>query len=247
MQPSRSRAISSLRWPANSQVSVIARTMLTGWAPGPRAGRGVEVEAGPEKFGPEVVGDHPRVGSLQGPDAARGLQCSRGVEPAWDPVPVLEVAEEGAGDPNVGAFRLRRQRFSELFGAAVTPVLRLGVVADAHAVDGGDPGRAGLACPVIGLGDVGMVGGEPASDLGQHDAVGVTGAWLDRRGGVPAFDRLSPARGGAGDGDGPLPVSRCRWWTGVSERGQSPVNTMQVAAVEMPFDRRVRAQPLQRR
>ena len=92
-----------------------------------------------------------------------------------------------------------------------------------------------------------MVGGEPAADLGQHDAVGVAGARLDRRGVVPAFDRLRPARGGAGDGDGPLPVSRCRWWTGVSERGQSPVNTMQVAAVEMPFDRRVGAQPLQRR
>ena len=70
---------------------------------------------------------------------------------------------------------------------------------------------------------------------------------LDRRGGVPAFDRVRPARGGAGDGDGPLPVSRCRWRTGVAERGQGPVNAVQVAAVEMPFDRLVRAQSLQRR
>ena len=91
----------------NSQVRVIARTMSTGWASG-SSGQivGVEVEAGPQEFGPEIVGDHPRIGSLQGPDAARSFQCSCGVEPARDPVPVLQVAEEGAGDANVGAFRL---------------------------------------------------------------------------------------------------------------------------------------------
>jgi hypothetical protein len=127
---------------------------------------GVEVESRPEKFGPEVVGDHPRVGSPQSPDAARGFQCSRGVETARDPFPVLDIAEEGAGDADVGAFRLLRQRFSELFGAALTPVLRLDVFADTHAVDGGNPGSAGLPCPLSGFGNVGMVGGDPAADLG---------------------------------------------------------------------------------
>ena len=208
---------------------------------------GVEVETGPEEFGPQIVGDHPRIGSLQGPDAARSFQCSCGVEPARDPVPVLDVAEEGAGDANVGAFRLRRQRLSELFAAAVPPVLRLDVVADTHAVDCGDPGRAGLAGPVGRPGDVGVFGREPSADLGQNDAVGVAGARLDRRGGVPAFDRVRPARRGAVDRDGPVPVSRCRWRTGVTECGQGPVNAVQVATVEMPLNRRIRAQAVQRR
>ena len=208
---------------------------------------GVEVEAGPEEFGPQIVGDHPRIGSLQGPDAARSFQCSCGVEPARDPVPVLDVAEEGAGDANVSAFRLGRQRLSQLIAAAVAPGVRLDVIADTQAVDRGDPGRAGLAGPVGRPGDVGVFGRQPSADLGQNDAVGVAGAGLDRCGGVPAFDRVRPARGGAGDGDGPVPVSRCRRRTGVAEHGQGPVNAVQVAAVKVPFDRFVRTQSLQHR
>ena len=77
---------------------------------------GVEVQAGPEQFGPEVVGDHTGIGSLQGADAARGFQCPRRVEPARDPVPVLESRKKVRVDADVGAFRLRRQRVSELLG-----------------------------------------------------------------------------------------------------------------------------------
>lgn len=76
-----------------------------------------------------------------------------------------------------------------------------------------------------------VMSGWSAVDLGQHDAMGGASARLDRCRGVPAFDCLHPARGGAGDGDGPVPISRCRWRGGVSERGQSPVNAVQVAAV----------------
>ena len=58
---------------------------------------------------------------------------------------------------------------------------------------------------------------------------------------MPAFDRVRPGRGGAGDRDGPVAVFRCRGRAGVAERGQGPVNAVQVAAMEVPLDRRMSA------
>ena len=100
MQPTRSRAISSLRSPENSQVSVTARISshrIVGV--GGVAGQigGVQVQPGPQQLGPHLVGDHAGVGADQGGDAARHGQRAVRVEPAADPFPFLAVAEERAG------------------------------------------------------------------------------------------------------------------------------------------------------
>ena len=85
---------------------------------------------------------------------------------------VDRVSGKAKKAPNVhcGSFRLGRQRFSELFGAPIPPVLRLDVIADTHAADCGDPSRAGIAGPVGRPRDVGVFGRQPSADLGQNDA-----------------------------------------------------------------------------
>lgn len=62
---------------------------------------GLQVEPGPQQLGPDVVGDHVRVRPGQGAQAARGSQGLGRVEPAGDPLPFLQVAEERAGHPQV--------------------------------------------------------------------------------------------------------------------------------------------------
>ena len=112
---------------------------------------GLQVEPGPQQLGPYLVGDHPRVGADQGVDAARDGQRPVGVEPAREPVPFLAVAEEHPGRHQHVSLGARRDR---LPGAGMDMVAALDVVADGHAVHGGDPGGAGLPGPLPGLGDL---------------------------------------------------------------------------------------------
>jgi hypothetical protein len=103
-------------------VSVIARIISTGWTR-------------PSAWGKPAA-------SRLSPAHSSVAQGPGGVEPAGNPFPFLQVAEERAGHPQIARFDLGRQGNA---GAATFALQRLGVVPDGHPVDGRDPGRAGLA------------------------------------------------------------------------------------------------------
>ena len=134
---------------------------------GARQVGGLDVQPGVQELGPHVVGDDAGVGADQRADAARQGQRPGGVEPAGEPFPFLAVAEERAGGHEDMSLGARGDRFP---GAAVQVVAALDVVADRHPVDGCDPGRAGLARPLPGLGDLGVLGRQPPSGLRDDGA-----------------------------------------------------------------------------
>src|SRR5271167_751695 len=101
----------------------------------------LQVEARPQQLGPDIVGDYAWVGADESADAARGGQRASGIEPSGDPAPLLAVAEELACPGEQAALGARHQRIPD---AVSQGVVVLGVVADAQAVDGGNPGRAQL-------------------------------------------------------------------------------------------------------
>lgn len=136
--------------------------------------RGLKAESGPQQLGPDIVGGHPWSRTDQGVDTARQGENTRGVEPAGQqPLPFLDVPEEDHYSAYEGGLLLG------LEGLAEVPVEAAGahdVVADLHAVDGRDPGRArppaGLeqCAPAVEAGPVrhGRRGCPPFHPLGVH-------------------------------------------------------------------------------
>ena len=55
-----------------------------------------QIQPCPKQFGPDLVGDHPRVRAEQCGDAARSGQRPPRVETPWQPFPFLTVGEEPA-------------------------------------------------------------------------------------------------------------------------------------------------------
>src|ERR1700682_6301228 len=96
----------------------------------------LQVEARPQQFGPDIVGDDAWVGADQSADGARGGQRAGGIEPSGDPAPLLAVAEEVARPGEQAALRARHQRLAD---AVSQGVVGLGVGADGPAVGGGNP------------------------------------------------------------------------------------------------------------
>lgn len=140
----------------------------------------------------------------------------------------MSSAIQRAGQLEAAGLRLRRQRLAD---PALGPHARrpLGVVADLHAVDRRDPGHAGLTGPVVGLCDLGVFGGQPASDLREDASIAGADLRRQRRGRMPALDPVRPGAGGALDRRGAGAVSRTRRRVGVAESGNCAVNAVEVA------------------
>ena len=155
----------------------------------------VEIQARPEQFRPDLVGDHPRVRAEQSRDAARGRQRALGVKPARQPFPFLAVVEEPPDRRELAFLASRRQSFAD---AIFKPCGPLHVVSDVHPVHGCDPCRAGLAGPCRRVRGFGMLSGDPPADLEQAGADVTACAGRQRRGRVPAIDPLLPDRCAAG-------------------------------------------------
>lgn len=68
-------------------------------------------------------------------------------------------------------------------------------VADAHPVQRGDPGGAGLPGPCRRIGGLRVLGGQPSAGLEQVGADAAADAWRQRGGGVPAVRPLGPDPG----------------------------------------------------
>ncbi|WP_331740124.1 hypothetical protein OG613_45415 (plasmid) [Streptomyces sp. NBC_00015] len=73
---------------------------------------GADVEPGPQQFGPDVIGYHPRVGAEHRRDGSGRRQRAYGVEPSGYPLPFLKVAEESAGRGEVARLAVRRDRLT---------------------------------------------------------------------------------------------------------------------------------------
>ena len=127
---------------------------------------------------------------------------------------ISRITDKVIEEMNDWAVRPLDEIYAAIFIDAIMVKVRVGldVVANAHAVDRGDAGRAGLAGPVGRPGDVGVFGGEPSPDLGQHDPVGVSGGRRQCGGGVPALDLPCPARAVPVIGTGPSPYFGVDGW-----------------------------------
>jgi hypothetical protein len=202
---------------------------------------GLDVQPRPKQFGPDIVGDDARIRPHQSEDAAwRGQRRGR-VEPARHPLPFLKVTKDGPGGGEVTGLGARAQRFAGTFGQAMRA---LDVVADVHAVDGGDPRRAGPARPLARLDDLRMLVGEPAADLGHHTAENGADLRSQRRSGVPPLDPVRPWRRCALD-VGHRPVHRHRRRLAMPERCDRPLDAEQRADVPVRH-LRVRPEALER-
>ena len=153
---SRSRAISSLRWPENSQVRVIARISLERVgrclsAPGRSAARG---SARPTAAWPrcrrrsraDPVPSSARDAARRCPGRVAGSNRRGNHSHSWQSRKNVAWPSAGSWTLVLGRPAVRRR------GRAA--VAALDVVADGHPVDGCDPGRAGLPGPLPGLGDL---------------------------------------------------------------------------------------------
>jgi hypothetical protein len=156
-----------------------------------RAGQvaGLDVQAGVQQLGPHVIGDHPGIGADQRADAARDGQRAGGIEPAGDPLPFLAVAEERPGGHELVGLGARGDR---LPGPAAERVRPLDVVADRHPVDGRDPRGARLPGPLIRLGDLRVLGGQPPPGFRHDGPDDRADPGRQGRGGVPPLDPLCP-------------------------------------------------------
>jgi hypothetical protein len=123
---------------------------------------GLDVEAGGQQFGPDVISDHPGVRADQGMDAAWCREGPDWVETPPDPLPLLQVTEERPGRGEIAGLRARRQRRAEACGQ---PGLALDVLTDGHTVDGRDPVGAELTGPLLRIDDLGVLGDEPSAEL----------------------------------------------------------------------------------
>ena len=195
-----------------------------------------------QELGPHVVGDDPGVGADQRADAARQGQRPGGVEPAGEPLPFLAVAEERAGGHENVGLGARGDRFP---GAAVQVVAALDVVADRHPVDGRDPGRAGLSRPLPGLGDLGMLSGQPPSRLGDDGADDRADLGGQRRGSVPPLDPAGPRGIGSLDA-GRVVVAGAHRRIAVAERGDHTLQRVKRRLVLAAGDRGMGVQPGER-
>jgi hypothetical protein len=142
---------------------------------------GLQVQPSPHELGPDVVGDHARVGAEQHRDAARDGQRAGRVEAPGNLLPFLQVAEERAEHGEVAGLGGRFQRLAEL---ARQPGGALDVVADLHPVDRGDPGGAGLPGPGRGVGGLRLLGFQPPAGLQQRRAEAVPDPGRERRPGA---------------------------------------------------------------
>ncbi len=150
---------------------------------------GVEVQAGPQQFGPYLIGNHPRVRAEQGRDAARGAERPLRVEAAGQPFPLLAVAEERPDRRELGGLRRCLQRFADAIGMGGGALC---VVADAHPVHRGDPGGAGLPRPRGRIGGLGVPGLGPAPGLEQRGADTAADPGSERGSGIPPLHPPRP-------------------------------------------------------
>ena len=201
----------------------------------------LQVEARPQQFGPDVIGDHAWVRTDESADAARSGQRASGIEPSGrtNPTP---------GSP--GRTGVPRYRLLFVRGINGSPktilqgVVILGVVANAQAVDGGNPSRAQLSRPLARLPDLGMLGSQPAPHPQHLIAPALSARRGKSRGVVPSLHPVRPDRVHAlrrRQRQSPRRSRRAH----IPERGQRPVQAVDVLAQGIR-DRHVRPQRLQR-
>lgn len=128
------------------------------------------------------------VGTQQRADAAGCLQGPSGIEPAWDPLPFLKVAEERTAGGERTVLGGGGQRISE----HTTGGGALDVVADPHPVHRGHPGRARRPRPLGGLGDLRLLGGQPSTHTGEILTVGHADIATERGSVEPPAGHLRP-------------------------------------------------------
>ena len=150
-----------------------------------------QVQAGPHQLRPHVIGDHARLGSDQRGDRPGQPERAPGVEPALDPLPLLDVIEESARRPD--QMRLRaRQQLSAGPAAHIAGVRAVRVLADEHPVHARDPRRGELPRPGSRVGVVGLLVVDPAAELDQREVRLRAARARQRRGLKPPLRVIQP-------------------------------------------------------
>ena len=175
--PTRRRMISSVRSPENSHSSAIARTSSSGYHGVPVPPRlACNGRSSPVRFSPAHISFAHTSSAItrgSGPISARDRAGQREraprVEPALDPLPLLDVVEEPARRPD--QMRLRaRQQLPAGPAAHVGGVRRVRVLADEHPVHARDPRRRRApASRTRGSAWSGCSCVDPAADLDQRE------------------------------------------------------------------------------
>jgi hypothetical protein len=173
-------------------------------------------------------------GAQHGGDASRGGQRPLRVEPARQPLPFLTVAEERAQRGDLPSLAGRGQRLTQ---PVPEPGGALDELTDKHTVQRGDPPRAGLPRPGGRIGCLGVLGGQPATDLEQVGPDAAADAPGEGGGVVPPVGPLLPELGAAG-GSGRMPAGPARRRGAVPELRHRPLHGMhgvQPGAAEQPL------------
>ena len=197
--PTRSRRISSVRSPENSHTSAVARTSSSGYhgVPVPPRlacnGRSSLVRFRPAHISFAHTSSAITRGS--GPISAAIERGSREraarVEPALDPLPLLDVIEEPARRPD--QMRLRaRQQLPAGPAAHIGGVRAVRVLADEHPVHARDPPGGELPRPGSRVGVVGLLVVDPAAELDQREVRLRAARARQRRGLKPPLRVIQP-------------------------------------------------------